>query len=101
MQMLNGDDPRGLLFILIYLPLILMSLVLAWDVWRHAARIRRFRCRTAGRDVEVTFVDNEIRSCSAFDPPGAIACGRTCRDSAFRRHWESALPVFTRRRSEA
>lgn len=68
---------------------------------RHAA----FWCALTERDVEVEFVVRGIlglrrscgvTSCTAFNPPTAVACGRRCLDSAFRRQWLPPLPVYTR-----
>ena len=68
---------------------------------RHAA----FWCALAERDVEVEFAvlgilglrrPRGVTSCTAFDPPTAVACGRRCLNSAFRRQWKPALPVQTR-----
>ena len=68
---------------------------------RHAA----FSCALTERDVEVQFEAwgmpglrrlCGIVSCTAFDPPTAVACGRRCLDRAFRRQWQPALPVHSR-----
>jgi hypothetical protein len=81
----------------IFAPVILMILAVGWSEWRRAPRVRRFRCRDAGRDVEVTFVANEVRACTAFETASGVACRRACRDGAYRRQWEPALPVYSRR----
>jgi hypothetical protein len=36
-------------------------------------------------------------SCSAFEDPAAIACGRRCLDRSFRVQWPPALPVLAQR----
>lgn len=73
---------------------------------RHAA----FWCALTERDVEVEFAvrgipglgrPRGVTSCTAFDPPPAVACGRRCLDSAFRHQWPPALPVHTGRRRRA
>jgi hypothetical protein len=65
-------------------------------------RRRAFRCRLAGREVEVEFAERRIfgvRSrvavtrCTAFESPTAVACARRCVNSAFRRQWEFAIPA--------
>ncbi len=52
-------------------------------------RRRRFWCVTKRRDVEVELEERGlpgfrlavgVRSCSAFDPPTAVACGGRCLD---------------------
>ncbi len=66
-------------------PLVLAVLVILWDAWKERGRVRRFWCRDAGRDVEVLFVGNHVRACSAFEPMHAITCERNCRNAAYRR----------------
>ena len=101
MDMFTTDwvDPAGRLAFIawLFMPVFLMMLAMVCGEWRRAGRVRRFRCRDAGKEVEVWFVANEVRACSVFEPPGAIACRRACRDAAYRRQWEPALPVFSRR----
>ena len=46
--------------------------------WRRATRTRRLWCGTAGRTVNVMFVADTVRACSAFEPADAITCGRAC-----------------------
>lgn len=62
-------------------------------------RRRRFWCALERREVEVQFEEAgppglgqpvAVESCSAFDPPTAVACARRCLDVAFRRQWEPA-----------
>jgi len=85
----------GLLISLLFLvPLVVL--------FSRVIRRRRFRCAEAAREVEVEFEERglpgfgrpiSVRSCSVFDPPGAVGCRRRCLDSDFRRRWESALPI--------
>ncbi|MBI4635771.1 MAG: hypothetical protein HY727_05425 [Candidatus Rokubacteria bacterium] len=72
---------------------------------RRRGRRRHFWCALAQREVEVEleraglagFWDTvAVRSCTAFDPPSAVACARRCLDASFRRQWEPALPVLKR-----
>ncbi len=72
---------------------------------------RRFWCRQAGRNVDVTFsthgvpglrVIDGVRSCSAFFPRTAVACDRRCVDAEFRRApWDFPIPLRRRRRRPA
>jgi hypothetical protein len=71
-------------------------------LFSSAIRRRRFYCAQNGREVEVEFEEHglpgfrravAVRSCSMFDPPTAVECGRRCLDSGFRRQWEPPLPV--------
>ncbi len=84
---------------LLVLPLVVAS---AMAVCR---RQRRFWCAAQRREVEAEFEEREffgrsraVVRCSAFETPEAITCSRRCLDAAFRRQWESPLPVFDRRR---
>ncbi len=61
-------------------------------------------CALARCDVDVEFElrgipglrgPRAVRTCSAYEPPTAIVCGRRCLDADFRRQWEPALPVYT------
>ena len=92
------DSASRLVFVVgLFMPVILIMLAMLCGERYRAGRMRRFRCRDAGKEVEVWFVGDEVRACSAFDPPDAIACRRACRDAAYRRQWEPALPVLSRR----
>jgi hypothetical protein len=71
---------------------------MAWRVVRK----RSLWCSLIGREVEVEFEETGIaglrqttgvRSCTAFDPPEAVACQRCCRDETFRRPWLS-MPIL-------
>jgi len=71
-------------------------------------RRRHFWCALERREVEVEFEERglpgfrrqlAVRSCSVFDPPTAVACGRRCLESAYRRQWDTPLPVQTRRQT--
>jgi hypothetical protein len=101
MDMLTPDvaDTEGRIAFLVWLfmPFVLMALAIIWDERRRLGRVRRFRCRDADREVDVLFVGNEVHGCTAFDPPDAVTCGKACRNAAYRRQWEPALPVFSRR----
>ena len=78
-----------------------------WALFFGVARWRRgFRCPLMKREVEVEFEGRRVlgvrwpvavKSCTAFESPEAIECRRACVDRAFRRQWESALPVHGRR----
>lgn len=57
---------------------------------------RRFWCDTAGREVEVSFIEGglpglrrpvAVQSCSVFDPPTAVRCHRACLDQDARARW--------------
>jgi hypothetical protein len=89
----SGDGSR--LAAWLVLAVIAMAATYAWRrrrVVRHS-----FWCATAGRDVEARLRCGGVESCSAFDDPNAIACGRRCRDRTFRMQWPPALPVLPRR----
>jgi hypothetical protein len=60
---------------------------------------RSFWCATVGRDTEVRFRFGCVVSCSAFEDPTSIACGRRCLDRSFRVQWPPALPVLPRPRA--
>lgn len=96
-----------------------LTTVLAWTAWLgvvaialgsvmeascRAVRPRRFRCPSAGRDVEVLFEEAgvpgfrqtlRVVECSAFEPAATIACRRGCKD-ATRRRPASASPGWVR-----
>jgi len=88
--------------------LVLMIVLLALSAPRFHWLVRRrrsFWCSLAQRGVEVVFEERglpgvrrtaAVLGCSAYDSPEGIACARRCRDAAFRRQWEPALPVFGR-----
>lgn len=65
-------------------------------VWRH------FWCGLNRDEVEVEFEERGVPGfraahvvrCSAFDPPTAVACARSCVDGTFRRRWPPSLPVL-------
>jgi len=57
---------------------------------------RRLWCGVQRRVVDVEFEEcglpgfrlaTDVKRCSAFDPPTAVACGRWCLDRACRRRW--------------
>jgi hypothetical protein len=88
--------------IAIALMVLLLALSGPWFHWRVRRR-RSFWCSQAQRPVEVELEEHgvpgirctaRVLTCSAFESPEAIACARRCRDAAFRRQWEPALPVF-------
>jgi hypothetical protein len=84
---------------------VLLSLLFLFPLvvlFSRAIRQRRFWCAQSRREVEVEFEERglpgfrravNVRSCSVFDPPAAVACRRRCLDAGFRRQWEPALPV--------
>jgi nucleotide-binding universal stress UspA family protein len=68
-------------------------------------RLRRIWCAEHREEVEVEFEMRglpglrhpaAVRSCTAFDPPTAVACSRGCLDPVFRKQWEPPLPVRDR-----
>ena len=66
--------------------------VIAATVWyRQRVARQAFWCATAGRVVEVRMQHGWVLSCSAFEDPTAIACGRRCRDRSFRLQWPSPV----------
>src|SRR5262249_15184442 len=89
----------GLLSILLMAPLFV--------VFSCAIRRRRFWGAAQGGEGEVEFGERgipgmpyavSIRQCSVFGCAGAVACGRQCLDSAFRRRWPPPLPLSGARR---
>jgi hypothetical protein len=68
------------------------------------ARVRRFWCVRADRDVEVRFTEPgpfapgrpAVRSCSAFEAGEDIACPRFCVDPTYRRPCRPADVVVPR-----
>ena len=88
----------GELFVVIQLlgaGIVLAVIVLAdWKLlFGRTAGSRAFHCRQAGRDVEVEFLERrilglprtlEVRRCSAFESPEAVACARPCLTAAYR-----------------
>jgi hypothetical protein len=77
--------------------LVVTAIVLAAIVMWYRQRVVRhaFWCATVGREVEVRRRLGCVLSCSAFENPAAIACGRRCLDRTFRVQWPPALPVVT------
>jgi len=77
--------------------LVVAAIVLtAMVVWYRQRVVRHsFWCAVVGREVEVRRRLGSVLSCSAFENPTAIACGRRCLDRAFRVQWPPALPVVT------
>jgi hypothetical protein len=65
----------------------------------ETARVRRFWCTRADRDVEVTFTEPRpfvsgrpaVKSCSAFEADEDIACPRSCVDTTYRRPCRPAV----------
>lgn len=77
--MFDASPAGRLLFIAwLFLPAAIALLGMLVLERRPAVRVRRFWCGTAGRTVQVTFVANTVRSCSAFAPADAITCARAC-----------------------
>ena len=69
---------------------------------------RAFWCALKDQTVEVEFAAKtflgfprpiSVTACSAFEEPHAVACGRHCLDSKFRRQWPPALPIADPRRA--
>ncbi len=77
--------------------LVVAAIVLtAMVVWYRQRVVRHsFWCAVVGREVEVRRRLGSVLSCSVFENPTAIACGRRCLDRAFRVQWPPALPVVT------
>jgi hypothetical protein len=72
---------------------------------RSRVRTRRVWCPRIEREVQVEFEERGIppfrstvgvRSCTAFEPPSAVACPRRCTDSRYRAQWPPAIPVLYR-----
>jgi hypothetical protein len=66
----------------------------------RTTRARRVWCALTELEVQVEFEERgfpglsspfAVKSCTAFDPPTAVACRRRCVDPAFRRQWPAAL----------
>ena len=76
---------RVLFIAWMFLPAVVVLVAVALLDRRPAIRVRRFWCGIAGRDVEVTFRADAISACTAFEPVGAITCGRTCLETVHRR----------------
>lgn len=64
-------------------------------------RRRHFWCQRAGDQVEVEFEESglpgfrrpvAVRSCSVFDPPTAVTCGRSCLACEVRMRLPMTLP---------
>ena len=83
--MFDASTVGRMLFIAwLFLPaMVLVAGLALFD--RRPARVRRLWCRTAGREVEATFIANTVRACTAFEPVGAITCGRACEGTDHRR----------------
>lgn len=77
-----------------WLILIVVAAVVAALWYRQRSWHRSFWCATVGRDIEVRFRFGCVVSCSAFEDPASIACGRRCLDRSFRVQWPPALPVL-------
>ena len=76
-----GPVGRAFFIAWLFLPALVVVLGIALLDRRPAARVRRFWCDTAGQVVDVTFVANAARACTAFAPVSAITCGRACENS--------------------
>lgn len=72
---------------------------------RCGSRRRRIWCALRGEEAEVDFETKSllglrrlvgVKSCSLFEQPWQVACGRHCLDATFRRQWPYALPVASR-----
>ena len=77
---------------LVSLGVVLILSVVVITAYRR--RSRAFWCALAGREVVVTFERGRVCSCTAFEDPAGITCGRRCTSAAFRRQWPPALPVL-------
>jgi hypothetical protein len=81
--MFDASPVGRLLFIAwLFLPALVLLLGLALLDRRRQVRVRRFLCDPAGQVVRVVFVDSTVRACSAFEPAGAVTCGRACLDTS-------------------
>lgn len=74
----------------------------------RVVRRRHFWCERAGGQVEVEFEESgvmgfrrpvAVRSCSLFDPPNAVTCGRSCLTREVRLRLPMTLPRPWRRMS--
>lgn len=72
---------------------------------RRGSCRRRVWCALRGEEAEVDFETKSmlgfrrlvgVKSCSLFEQPGQVACGRHCLDATFRRQWPYALPLANR-----
>ena len=72
-----------------------VTVLLCVASWVVGVRRRSFRCEFADRHVEVEFEECglpgsrgpvAVISCSAFDPPTAVVCDRSCLGSDTRSH---------------
>jgi hypothetical protein len=88
----------GLLTASLVLAVILLAAAMIW--YRRSVR-GSFWCAVAGREVEVRLRLGRVQSCSAFEDPTAIACGRRCLDRSFRVQWPPAVPLLARPRGPA
>ena len=107
------EDLEGVLLVTMYADLFIVAQLIGMGVIVLAAiisvrhvlygttrRRRAFRCALVEREVEVEFAERRVLGvlshanvtrCSAFECPTAIACGRRCVSSAFRRQWRPAV----------
>jgi hypothetical protein len=77
--MFDASPVGRVLFIAwLFVPALVLLLGVAWLDRRRQVRVRRFWCETARQVVRVVFVDSTVRACSAFEPAGAVTCGRAC-----------------------
>jgi len=103
------EDPEGVYVVTMYAQLFVAAQLVGITVIAIAALIsvrklffgttsrrRAFRCALTEREVEVEFAERRmfgvvehaaVTRCSAFESPGAVACGRRCVSPAFRRQW--------------
>jgi hypothetical protein len=81
----------------------LLLLVPLLVLFSRAVRQRHFWCLVRRRDVEVEMEERglpglrravAIRSCSAFEPPTAVTCRRSCLEHDCRRLYEPMLSRY-------
>ena len=91
----------GLAFSLLGVLLLLLPLAIPGS---RVRRRRHFWCAWVRQKAEVEFEERglpglrrsvAVVSCTCFDPPTEVGCGRRCLDSAFRRQWPSPLVELT------
>src|SRR5262245_57036235 len=89
----TAADVMGWLSLAWVVGFVLVALALTVFATRVVRR-RAFWCPGAGREVEVEFEDrgvlgfrrHEVLSCSAFEHPREITCGRACRNAEGHMH---------------
>jgi hypothetical protein len=96
-----ADSAGGVALMIPIVWLVLAAIALAVTVIGQRGRVvrRSFRCAIANREVEARLRSGRVQSCSAFEDPTAITCGRRCVDRSFRMQWPPPLPPVLMRPS--